>query len=483
MKLIRGKQASCLAFLCAILLGVSASAQTFVRYAVPSDIGTKALYSDDVLPSVKLKWGSSDVENNPVIEEAAFELADVLRDKDMKLLRVYVCGSASPDGLWQDNVNLSRARTSAAARYLRYVTGVPADKIHQESLNEDWDRLYELVEASDIICRDEVLDIILTKSWGERKQALQKLAGGKVWRILLDDFFPELRCVRIAIYCEWDPSKPYLESIDYEDVSMEDSEECGTDRIHILKSRTEPVLKPARDTVYIKDTIYYMKETVYMPHDYGSRAYRDPYMKRERPLHDTPWMMGVKTNIIGDALVVPTFGAEIQIAEKLSFDIQGFMTNFNAFNSFDNTANVYGFSPEIRYWPSGRTMRKGQFVGLHARCAWYTLQWKDGLLYQNGPENMWEGNYHNAGNSTPAWSLGFTYGYSLGFGRKGHWGVEFLLGIGYANYRQNIATFNNGIWELVEHQDKHHFGITRAGVNLTYRFSLRKVKPSYYDNN
>ncbi len=490
MKFNSGRLIVCLVSLCAMLLSISASAQTYVRYVVPSDIGTKTLFSDDILSSITLPRGVSRVDNSPAVRDAAFELTDVLRDKDTKLLCVYVCGSASPDGLWQENVNLSKARTTAAASYLHHVTGIPMESIHQESLNEDWDRLYELVAASDIRFRDEVLEIIKTKDWGDRKTALQRLDGGRVWRVLLDDFFPQLRCVRIAFYCLWDPSKPYLRCPETRFVETEEEPES---KVVEEKTGPEPKVITRTDTVYVRDTIYYMKETVHIHH--GSPAgdayvsayenYREENMtrtRRERQVYDSPWMMGVKTNLIGDAIVVPTLGAEFQIGKKLSLDIQGFMTDFNVFNNFDKNTNVYGFSPELRFWPGGQTMRKGQFIGLHARCAWYTLVWKDDLLYQNGPEDVWEGNYHNAGNHTPAWSAGLTYGYSLGFGRKGNWGLEFLVGVGYANYQQNTAAYNEGVWELVEHQNRHHFGITRAGINLTYRFSLRKVAPEYYEN-
>ncbi len=200
-------------------------------------------------------------------------------------------------------------------------------------------------------------------------------------------------------------------------------------------------------------------------------------------VYETPLMMGVKTNLVGAALVIPNLAVEVQFLEKFSAEIQAYNTSFNVFNNFDENAHVYGFSPEVRFWPGGRTMRKGQFIGLHARTAWYTLQWKDGFLYQNGPEIKNEENYYNPGNSSPAWSLGVTYGYSLGFGKKGNWGLEFLLGVGYTNNKYNKAVLEDGLWTFVEHNDRHQFGITRASVNLAYRFSLRKVNPKYYDNN
>ena len=162
---------------CAIAMTWGASAQTYVRYVKPSDLATRVVYSDTVLTSITLPWGVAKLDNYPKFNAAAYELTRVLEDPDKELLQVWVCGSASPDGLWQDNVKLAQDRTDAAVRYLRDILNVPANKIHAENLDEDWDRLAELVEASDIEYKWQVLHIIESKSWGERKKALQALDG------------------------------------------------------------------------------------------------------------------------------------------------------------------------------------------------------------------------------------------------------------------------------------------------------------------
>lgn len=490
-----------LAGLCAIILNFSASAQSFVRYAKPSDIGTKTMYADTILNSIVLPKGVFRVDNNLSVQDAAFELSDILKDPQMKLLKVYVCGSASPDGLWQENVALSHARTETTARFLRNMTGVPVDKIMAKSLNEDWDRLYDMVKASDIPYKNQVLEIIRTKTWGERKTALRNLGGGQVWRILLNDFFPQLRCVRITFYCAWDPTKPYLsypipsrpavdpELLYYEEPVVEEFEAMESAPGYVaVESEQKPVeetevkevvklagsSEPAAASTIPAPATVTTQSVVQVPTPASV-----PVVTTEIKSDIDPWMMGFKTNLLGDAIVVPSLGCEIQIGKEFSFDLQGFYTNFNVFVPEDKNTNVYGFYPEFRWWPGGKTMKQGQFLGLHAGCTWYTLQWKDGMLYQNGPADMWEGNYHNAGNSTPAWALGLTYGYSLGLGRNDNWGLEFVLGVGYATYMHNTAVFQNNIWELVEHSGRQtHFGITRAGINLTYRFSIRNVNPS-----
>ena len=472
--LLRGAKSLMVAICCLVCVNV-ASAQSYVRYIKPEDIGSKVLYADSVLTSIMLPRGVASLINYPKLNAAAYELDRVLQDPSKELMQVWVCGSTCPDGIWADNVALSQARTDAAAAYLADVTGLPADRIHKESLNEDWDRLAELVLESDIPYKYEVLYIIRTKSWGERKTALQKLDGGRIWKILQKDFFPKLRCVRFAIYCKWDPSKPYL-----------------TAPVEATPQK-EVIRVVERDTVYVRDTIYVMaqptsvvvvKDTVYVqaPSVKPVETAKVTSKQTTQQYSDTPWMMGLKTNLIADAMAVPMAGIEFQIGKKLSLDIEGWYTSTNIFCKEDENTNFYGLTPELRWWVTGSTMRKGSFIGVHARFAWYTLQWKDGYLYQNGPEDVWEGNYHNAGNLHPAWSAGLTYGYSLGLGRKAHWGLEFLLGVGYGKYSHNLAAFNGAGWEYVEHQDQHHFGITRAGINLTYRFSTRKVKPEYYEN-
>ena len=151
-----------LSLLSALSMTWRAEAQTYVRYVTLEDLCTKAVYADSVLTSIELPRGASKMYNYPKFNAAAYELEQVLKDPTKELLQVWVCGSASPDGLWAYNVKLSMDRTEEAARYMQQVLNIPACQIHKESLNEDWDRLAELVAESDIPCRSQVLEIIHT---------------------------------------------------------------------------------------------------------------------------------------------------------------------------------------------------------------------------------------------------------------------------------------------------------------------------------
>lgn len=483
MKKISKRHLLLLASLCGVLLGWSASAQTCIRYIKPEDIGTKTLYADSVLTSITLPRGVSRLNNYPKFNVAAMELYQAIQDPDKDILQVWVCGSASPDGLWADNVKLSQARTDAAVGYLKSIIDIPDWKIHKESLNEDWDRLAELVEASDIPYKWEVLYIIRTKEWGERKTALQKLDGGRVWKILENDFFPQLRCVRFAIYCRWDPTKPHLSKPVEEQVKV--------------------VEQPAKmDTIYVRDTVFMVRETVYMAQEApvtkedAYEEYREKSL-RQKKVWDTPWMAGVKTDVATDILALPQAGIELQLSKKVSLEMTGWYSKYAYIHPCDDF-KVYGFRPELRYWVKD-VMTKGAFFGVHANVAWYALMANDVDFYQNASlctvpnctkRHFFDYEYTDADgkkvmnhyHDTPAWSVGLTLGYALALDRKQHWAFEFVAGLGYAHYEQNHYQKSQP-WNLLTKempQVNDYFGITRLSINIAYRFSLRRYNSTQY---
>jgi len=437
MKYLKG--VTLLGVLCALLMPHHVDAQTYVRYVNPEDLLTEVVYSDSVLTSITLPRGVARLDDYPVFNAAAEELSRVLSDSSKELLEVFVCGSASPDGLWENNVNLSQARTEAGAEHIREVAGIPEDMIRKVSLNEDWDRLYELVEASDIPYKSQVLEIIRTQVWGERKNALKNLDDGKVWEILENDFFPKLRCIRFAIYCKWDPSKPYLS-------------------------------RP--DTVFVRDTVYLQTETYYLGDSEtvtgNSEEESVPAAQKKYIYIPTTWRMALKTNLAADAVLPGNLGLEFQLSDRFSLDVMGGYSQWNTVFPCIDT-KVYGITPELRFYPKD-AIRKGHFFGLHGNAVWYTTKWADGLIYQN------------ISNEKPAWSVGLTYGYLLGFGKNDRWGLEFYAGAGYGTYHQKVGQWNevDQEWQLVDNHLKRHFGLTRFGINLTYRFDIKKLNV-YYD--
>lgn len=439
------------------------------------------LRADSRFTSVMLGEGASVSEAYHVLDAAAEEYHALLKTyPDAVLHKVYVFGGTSPDGLWADNVELSQNRTDQTAGYLKSKMNISDEKVEAVNLKEDWRQLASLVAASEMPSRNTIADIIWTKSWGERKSKLRELEGGRVWEILEKEYFPQLRGVRFAIFCTWDAA---AEIVTPEPETVQP--EIAQPEIDYIR-KEEP---SNADTVAVRDSLTLLKEQVKVTETVPVQLIENqmyPELGEAEPLKkewDTPWMMGFKTNLAADAMAMPNLGVEFQLARFMSLDLQAYATTYNLLVPDAMVTGFYNFSPELRFWVrDGGVMRKGSFFGIYGSGAWYTLHWEDGLLYQNGPDNIWDGNYHNAGNLNPAWSAGLTYGYSLGLGRKAHWGLEFVVGVGYSQYSQNIAKYNAGVWEFVEHQDKKNFGLTRVGLNLTYRFSLRRVNDAFYDS-
>lgn len=187
------------------------------------------------------------------------------------------------------------------------------------------------------------------------------------------------------------------------------------------------------------------------------------------PSSYSTWKMGVSTNLLGDIIAIPNIGLEFQLPYNMSLSVNGLFTKWNLLARDKNTL-VYGFSPELRYWLRG-AMGRGLFFGLHGDFLWYTLKWTNGHLYQN------------IDNAHPAWSVGLTNGYSIFLDRKKNFTMTFFLSLGYGQYRQDEAEWDNSKQKWVsilsnEQKNEIHqyIGATKVGICLNYTipFQIKK---------
>lgn len=116
------------------------------------------------------------------------------------VLGITVTGYSSPEGGYEANDRIAKRRAEALKSFLGTKYNSTLVEIRTEWIAEDWDRLTELVRASDMEDKDKVLDIIdRVDIFRGRENRLKALSGGKAWAYMLKEYFPKLRCASCRI--------------------------------------------------------------------------------------------------------------------------------------------------------------------------------------------------------------------------------------------------------------------------------------------
>lgn len=157
----------------------------------------------------------------------------------------------------------------------------------------------------------------------------------------------------------------------------------------------------------------------------------------------------LKTNVAYDAFALLNLAYEFQVHDRLSVEIPLAWSLWDLEQEHGIRAVL--LQPEARWW-MGSEVGSGHFVGLHAHLAWFNVKWN-------------ETRYQDTGR--PLVGVGLSYGYKLVLGDC--WGVEFGLGLGYANMKYDtFYNIDNGA--RLDTRIRNYWGITRLGIALVYRF-------------
>ena len=165
------------------------------------------------------------------------------------------------------------------------------------------------------------------------------------------------------------------------------------------------------------------------------------------------WKIAIKTNLLFDAVLVANLGVEISPWTHWSLDIPVWYSPYNI--SSTRNIRLLAVQPEIRWW--SKEAMNGHFVGLHTHVAGFNIALNDYARYQDPNHALW--------------GLGVSYGYAMTLGKSAHWGLEFTLGAGFAQYHYD-AYRNASNGPKFRSGSDCYWGITRAGVTLSYRWTL-----------
>jgi outer membrane protein OmpA-like peptidoglycan-associated protein len=118
----------------------------------------------------------------------------IFKSDTIRVARVDVAGYASPEGPLEHNIDLGQNRANALKAYiLEKEPRLSADMIQATSGGEDWYGLRKLVVESDMVGKDQVLNIIDNVPEAQRKDRLKTLNGGRTYRSIFDVLYPQLR--------------------------------------------------------------------------------------------------------------------------------------------------------------------------------------------------------------------------------------------------------------------------------------------------
>ncbi len=290
---------------------------------------------------------------------------------DAVLLR----GSASPEGATMDNRALAESRAHALDSWFADTLGLMGRTLyHREAVGEDWEGLARIVkslDAEEYPWRDTALDIIEhTPEWvteggvvvDSRKNRLRLLEGGRVWRWLDANVFPELRSVGMSVEC--------------------------------IVSRPLP---PRTDTVYVTNTV---RDTVYIDitpaPTFSAPERRGPDYSGKRML------FALRTNVL--SVPLGNLGLEIPLGERWSIGADIYypwIWRSGHAEGVDKTGSCFELMAadvELRYWfprkdkqPAQRLL--GHSLGLYAAAGQYDFEqdWSghQGEFYNVGLDYLW----------------------------------------------------------------------------------------------
>lgn len=141
-------------------------------------------------------------DNASEIDRVRRCIENVLAREDLELDSLVIVASCSPEGSYESNRRLSRARSRAVMEHIgEYVPEEWRDSLVASSLPENWRQLQLLVENDTLIPlldRKEICSMISTmKDPDKTERALSRMS---CYRYLREKLYPQLRSVRFDFY-------------------------------------------------------------------------------------------------------------------------------------------------------------------------------------------------------------------------------------------------------------------------------------------
>lgn len=170
--------------------------------------------------------------------------------------------------------------------------------------------------------------------------------------------------------------------------------------------------------------------------------------------------VGLKTNLVGDALLNPNLALEVGLAPKWTLDISA-EVNFWKLNQ--HSWKHVAFQPEARYWLCERFA--GHFFGLHALGGTFNVGNLDMDMMFLGTDFAKLKNRRYQG-----WGIGAGIAYGYAWPVHKHWNIEAEIGLGWVYTRFDSYPCAKCGTKLEDNKVHNYVGPTKAAVNVVYLF-------------
>lgn len=407
-------------------------------------------------------------ENSGFYQELMNDIIPELNAKGYRLESITIRGAASPEGPYTWNQFLGQARMKALFNLIDANMAEPSctDCLKKTDIAEDYHYLlYMMEEAKDADYNriKELVDTYVDTNVALLKQRMMALDGGRLWKRLLNTYFPELRAARVVLFFKQVAAPVKV----LDDAEMPAPPSFAAPNFTVYPPAPEPVWRmPRRELLSVKTNLLF--DFAYMPGGYNSFCPIPNVAIEYYPLHghftygamfDCPWWQGDITN-------------------HKYFQIRNYTLE----------TRYYLKSGDINDRPlgSGAAFR-GLYFSAYVHAGLYGIGWSDkkGFDYPGAMGGHgWQGEGGGAG-------LGV--GYVLPISKMGHWRLEFLAQVGYFRSKYDpyiygcpVEQKNDGLYYYLWYRDADEFqerqyrlnwfGPTRIGIQLSYDLLYRKVK-------
>lgn len=177
-----------------------------------------------------------------------------------------------------------------------------------------------------------------------------------------------------------------------------------------------------------------------------------PVVNPESIQRDVPYSFAVRTNLLYDALLLPTLGVEWRVNRDLSVKLDGSLSWWGG--EHGKVQKMWLVNPEVRWY----LLRDKRFyVGASGSYGEYNI-----YKYPLGGILSKDTGYQGT-----MWNTGLTVGYQLYLSHN--FSVDFNLGLGYTRSEYDSFGMADGVRVYKErYKSKNFWGPTQAGISLVW---------------